>query len=104
MLHRSIDFAIKSAIKSESIRQPSAAKSRRASKHRSSKKHPTKKPLVGVGSNMLPSELREIKQKNPFCADCARPNPEWGCINLGILVCIDCSGAHRKLGSHISKA
>ena len=26
------------------------------------------------------------QQKNPFCADCARPNPEWGCINLGILV------------------
>lgn len=33
-----------------------------------------------------------------FCTD-----PEWASINLGVLMCIECSGIHRNLGSHISK-
>ncbi|KAF2361365.1 Arf GTPase activating protein [Trinorchestia longiramus] len=40
---------------------------------------------------------------NSVCADCDAPNPEWASINLGMLVCIECSGIHRNLGSHISK-
>ncbi|KAB7504114.1 Centaurin-gamma-1A [Armadillidium nasatum] len=40
---------------------------------------------------------------NDRCADCDMPNPEWASINLGILLCIECSGIHRNLGSHISK-
>jgi Arf-GAP/GTPase/ANK repeat/PH domain-containing protein 1/3 len=40
---------------------------------------------------------------NDLCADCGSPNPEWASLNHGCLVCIDCSGVHRKLGSHISK-
>ncbi|KAK7256589.1 hypothetical protein RIF29_30043 [Crotalaria pallida] len=30
--------------------------------------------------------------------------PEWASLNLGILVCIECSSIHRNLGVHISKA
>jgi len=40
---------------------------------------------------------------NTVCADCEKDNPDWASINLGILVCIECSGIHRNLGSHISK-
>ncbi|CAL4156120.1 unnamed protein product, partial [Meganyctiphanes norvegica] len=40
---------------------------------------------------------------NLHCVDCNAPNPEWASINLGILICIECSGIHRNLGSHISK-
>src|SRR5271163_4973829 len=31
------------------------------------------------------------------------PDPDWASINLGILVCKECSGVHRSLGTHISK-
>ena len=40
---------------------------------------------------------------NTVCADCSTNNPDWASINLGILICIECSGIHRNLGSHISK-
>ncbi|KAL8230125.1 hypothetical protein R6Q57_015025 [Mikania cordata] len=40
---------------------------------------------------------------NDKCADCGAPDPDWACLNLGVLVCIECSGVHRNLGVHISK-
>lgn len=40
---------------------------------------------------------------NEKCADCGALEPEWACTNLGILVCIECSGIHRSLGVHVSK-
>ena len=29
--------------------------------------------------------------------------PDWASINLGITVCIECSGVHRNMGVHFSK-
>ncbi|KAL4360282.1 hypothetical protein AHAS_Ahas08G0161800 [Arachis hypogaea] len=40
---------------------------------------------------------------NDKCADCGKSEPDWVSLNLGILVCIECSGVHRNLGVHISK-
>ncbi|KAI9297222.1 hypothetical protein K502DRAFT_288333, partial [Neoconidiobolus thromboides FSU 785] len=42
-------------------------------------------------------------QSNLICADCDSNNPEWCSINFGILLCIECSGIHRSLGTHITK-
>ena len=47
--------------------------------------------------------LCKIAPENSFCADCSAANPDWACLNIGILICHDCSGIHRSLGVHISK-
>ncbi|XP_056317171.1 arf-GAP with coiled-coil, ANK repeat and PH domain-containing protein 1 [Danio aesculapii] len=40
---------------------------------------------------------------NCQCCDCGEPGPDWASINLGITLCITCSGIHRSLGVHFSK-
>ena len=53
------------------------------------------------------SEAFEIARngtpENQICADCNSPDPQWASINLGIIICIACSGVHRSLGVHVSK-
>ncbi|KAL9545937.1 hypothetical protein MBANPS3_006898 [Mucor bainieri] len=50
----------------------------------------------------LLSILRE-DASNHYCVDCGAKNPDWCSLNLGVLLCIECSGIHRSLGTHISK-
>ncbi|KAI9787439.1 MAG: hypothetical protein M1816_007487 [Peltula sp. TS41687] len=41
---------------------------------------------------------------NKSCADCKRnKHPRWASWNLGVFVCIRCSGIHRGMGTHISR-
>lgn len=48
--------------------------------------------------------VRENDQGNTWCADCGSGTKvEWVSINLAIILCIECSGIHRSLGTHISK-
>ncbi|PRP88438.1 centaurin beta [Planoprotostelium fungivorum] len=48
-------------------------------------------------------QIRIHDESNTECADCGSSNPEWASINLGVLMCIECSGFHRSMGVHISK-
>ena len=53
---------------------------------------------------VLLNTIRGRDAGNAYCADCGSDKRvEWVSINLGIIVCIECSGIHRSLGTHISK-
>ena len=52
----------------------------------------------------LLQQVRDADAGNKVCADCdSESKVEWVSINLGIVLCIECSGIHRSLGTHISK-
>lgn len=48
------------------------------------------------------SQILKI-QGNNECVDCSQADPEWSSVNLGVTLCINCSGIHRNLGVHISR-
>ncbi|KAL5010703.1 hypothetical protein ScPMuIL_013008 [Solemya velum] len=52
-----------------------------------------------------PAGIQAVKNVagNNGCVDCGAPNPDWASINLGVLVCIECSGIHRSLGTDVSR-
>lgn len=57
-------------------------------------------------TSMKPDKPIDLLRKvvgNNICADCGAAEPDWASLNLGILLCIECSGVHRNLGVHISK-
>ncbi|TKW51277.1 Uncharacterized protein CTA1_11683 [Colletotrichum tanaceti] len=43
-------------------------------------------------------------ESNKVCADCKKnKHPRWASWNLGVFICIRCSGIHRGMGTHISR-
>ncbi|CAI9735272.1 centaurin-gamma-1A isoform X18 [Octopus vulgaris] len=52
-----------------------------------------------------PASIQAIRnvRGNNCCTDCGATNPDWASINLGALICIECSGIHRNLGTHLSR-
>jgi len=63
------------------------------------------KPNEGHGlfRALTDGDIEELSGLNPVCCDCATTAPEWVSINLGVMLCITCSGVHRSLGTHVSK-
>ncbi|PMB65096.1 hypothetical protein BM221_009284 [Beauveria bassiana] len=43
-------------------------------------------------------------EANKICSDCKKnKHPRWASWNLGVFICIRCSGIHRGMGTHISR-
>uniref|UniRef100_A0AAY4CTF5 ArfGAP with SH3 domain, ankyrin repeat and PH domain 2 n=1 Tax=Denticeps clupeoides TaxID=299321 RepID=A0AAY4CTF5_9TELE len=62
------------------------------------------------GENNIVQELtkaivEEVKKMsgNDECCDCGADDPTWLSTNLGVLICIECSGIHREMGVHYSR-
>ncbi|KAG5441422.1 ArfGAP with SH3 domain, ANK repeat and PH domain-containing protein [Clonorchis sinensis] len=60
-------------------------------------------PLKGKALHSTIQSVLRNCPGNEICADCDRPDPEWVSVNLGVLICLECCGAHRELGVHHSR-
>uniref|UniRef100_A0A3B4CFH8 Arf-GAP with GTPase, ANK repeat and PH domain-containing protein 3 n=1 Tax=Pygocentrus nattereri TaxID=42514 RepID=A0A3B4CFH8_PYGNA len=61
------------------------------------------KSRLGSQSDAVAIQSIRNVRGNSFCVDCDSPNPDWASLNLGALICIECSGIHRNLGTHLSR-
>uniref|UniRef100_A0A8C8BUN9 ArfGAP with GTPase domain, ankyrin repeat and PH domain 3 n=1 Tax=Otus sunia TaxID=257818 RepID=A0A8C8BUN9_9STRI len=61
------------------------------------------KARLGSQSDAQAMQAVRTARGNSFCVDCDAPNPDWASLNLGSLMCIECSGIHRNLGTHLSR-
>lgn len=63
---------------------------------------------------MAPKSLTKLEQYkrwaavrervgNGRCAECESTDTSWAVLDYGILICMNCAGSHRALGTHISK-
>ncbi|PWY91951.1 ArfGap-domain-containing protein [Aspergillus sclerotioniger CBS 115572] len=60
-------------------------------------------PSQAAQNQQVIKSLLKLDQ-NKTCADCKRnKHPRWASWNLGIFICIRCSGIHRGMGTHISR-
>ncbi|MES1914457.1 MAG: hypothetical protein MHM6MM_006526 [Cercozoa sp. M6MM] len=78
-----INNAIAAALNNQSVQRPNSASNEERDQSLNNKKR--------------------LMAMNPVCADCCKPEPTWMSINLGIFVCLECSGIHRSMGVHITK-
>lgn len=51
------------------------------------------KGVRGGGESLL--QRVQSLPGNDLCCDCGQSAPCWASINLGVLLCIECSGIHR---------
>lgn len=71
--------------------------------------------MVSVWTVMLPVSFTPLSRCNPcspvvmeLLTNCTLSlnfvsDPTWASLNLGALICIECSGIHRNLGTHLSR-
>ena len=65
--------------------------------------NPDKYATLSLANGNSPLEILRSAPGCTTCADCSMTEPEWASLNYGVALCVECSGAHRSLGVHVSK-
>lgn len=60
---------------------------------------------AGVSKLEASKRFLALRQRpgNARCAECHVHDTSWIVLDYGVLICVRCAGAHRGLGTHISK-
>lgn len=64
---------------------------------------PTARGVVTLYCLFWLSNLCYILPVWPGLSSSCPADPTWASLNLGALICIECSGIHRNLGTHLSR-
>eukprot|EP00667_Euglena_gracilis_P009119 EG_transcript_9256 len=51
------------------------------------------------------AKFRDFQEKDPaskVCFECGAHAPQWCAVFHGLFICLECSGVHRSLGTHLS--
>ncbi|KAL9185142.1 hypothetical protein ACHAXT_002919 [Thalassiosira profunda] len=59
---------------------------------------------AGTARPLTPAQHAAIAAlpSNNTCAECRASHPDWASVTFGITLCLECAGAHRGLGVHLS--
>ncbi|CAK9861220.1 unnamed protein product [Sphagnum jensenii] len=87
----------------DTVDDTAMSKGHSSSSHRDHAPWRSLKAQMALEPQEKPLDILQRVPGNDFCADCGAAEPDWASLNLGILLCIECSGVHRNLGVQISK-
>ncbi|XP_070623443.1 arf-GAP with coiled-coil, ANK repeat and PH domain-containing protein 1 [Erythrolamprus reginae] len=97
-----VQNSIASAYSEDRSESPGQHLERSVSLTASTLQSPSSRKLRGGVDKQVVDQVQRL-EGNAQCCDCREVAPEWASINLGITLCIECSGIHRSLGVHFSK-
>ncbi|KZT06393.1 ArfGap-domain-containing protein [Laetiporus sulphureus 93-53] len=55
-----------------------------------------------VARKTLQDLIKREDLENKKCIDCQNPNPQWASLSFAVFLCLQCAGAHRGFGVHVS--
>eukprot|EP01101_Sappina_pedata_P001103 TRINITY_DN11211_c0_g1_i1.p1 TRINITY_DN11211_c0_g1~~TRINITY_DN11211_c0_g1_i1.p1 ORF type:complete len:650 (-),score=259.07 TRINITY_DN11211_c0_g1_i1:165-2114(-) len=67
------------------------------------KKHRKGGQATSGDTESMVEKIQKVSPGNAVCADCGAKSPDWASINLGVIICHECSGVHRSMTTQYSK-